>query len=304
MTAPAGTDGGGSPARVPRGHGDRPGSGERLEGPRPVNGPKARTRRATRARPQAGAGTRSVREVLARVPYFQSLSPAEIRALGRRGATRTVAQGDHVFTEGEPCHGLFVIIEGTVDVRQTSEAGREQSLHAEGSAATLGEVPLFDGGGYLASAVAVAPTRLLVLPRGALLALCRRRPAVALAFLETLARRVRRVATLAADLAFREVTERVARHLEVTARAEGRRGGGDHLRARAHAGAARHATWDRPGARRPGTRAAPAERRHRAARPPRHDPGPGPAGHPRSGSTRRRTARLTGLGRGGAGRGL
>jgi CRP-like cAMP-binding protein len=188
----------------------------------PVHVTNAQTSHATRARSQGGAGTRSVREVLARVPYFQSLSPAEVRALLRRGATRTVAQGDRVFTEGAPCHGLFVIIEGTVDVRQTSEAGREQSLHTEGSAATLGEVPLFDGGGCLASAVAAAPTQLLVLPRAVILELCRRRPAVALAFLETLAQRVRRVAMLAADLAFREVTERVARHLEAAARAPGR----------------------------------------------------------------------------------
>lgn len=187
-----------------------------------MNGGKAQTSRATRAEPQPGAGIRAVHEALARVPYFQSLFPSEVRALVRQGATRTVAQGARVFTEGEPCHGLFVIIEGAVDVRQTSEAGREQSLHTEGAGATLGEVPLFDGGGYLASAVAAVPTRLLVLPRAALLKLCRQQPAVALALLETLARRVRRFAALAADLAFREVTERVARHLEATARAEGR----------------------------------------------------------------------------------
>jgi CRP-like cAMP-binding protein len=197
-------------------------SGERPERPRPVTGPNTPTPRATRTRPPAGAGTRSVGAVLARVPYFHSLSPADVRALERRGATRTVAQGGRVFTEGEPCLGLFVIIEGMVDVRQTSEAGREQSLHTEGSGAALGEVPLFDGGSYLASAVAAAPTQLLVLPRAVILALCRRRPAVALAFLETLAQRVRRVAMLAADLAFREVTERVARHLEAAARATGR----------------------------------------------------------------------------------
>jgi CRP/FNR family transcriptional regulator len=87
----------------------------------------------------------------------------------------------------------------------------------------LGEVPLFDGGGYLASAVAVTPARLLMLPRAALLALCQQRPAVALALLQALARRVRHVATLAADLAFREVTERVARYLDAMARADGRR---------------------------------------------------------------------------------
>jgi CRP/FNR family transcriptional regulator len=164
-----------------------------------------------------------VSDVLARVPYFQSLSPAELRELARRGAIRTVARGNRVFTEGEPCHGLFVILEGTVDVRQTSDSGREQSLHTEGPAATLGEVPLFDGGGYLASAVAITPTRLLVLPRAALLALCQQRPVVALALLEALARRVRHVATLAADLAFREVTERVTRYLDAMARADGRR---------------------------------------------------------------------------------
>jgi CRP/FNR family transcriptional regulator len=82
-------------------------------------------------------------------------------------------------------------------------------------------VPLFDGGGYIASAVAVAPTRILFLPRAALLELCRRRPAVALALLETLASRVRRFAELASDLAFREVTQRVARHLEAVGSAGG-----------------------------------------------------------------------------------
>jgi CRP/FNR family transcriptional regulator len=107
-------------------------------------------------------------------------------------------------------------------VRQTSTAGREQVLHTEGPGATLGEGPCFDRGGYVASAVAVAPTRVLLLPRPALLALCHRRPAVALALLESLARRMRRFAELAGDLAFREVTQRVARHLEAVARADGR----------------------------------------------------------------------------------
>jgi hypothetical protein len=62
----------------------------------------AQTSRVTRAWSQAEAGTRSAHEVLTRVPCFQSLPPTEVRALGRRGATRTVAQGDRVSTEGEP----------------------------------------------------------------------------------------------------------------------------------------------------------------------------------------------------------
>jgi CRP/FNR family transcriptional regulator len=90
--------------------------------------------------------------------------------------------------------------------------------------ATLGEAPLFDGEGYIASAVAVVPTRLLLVPRDAVLDLCRRRPDVSLAMLEALARRVRRFAALAEDLAFRRVIERLARHIEADARV-GSRGG-------------------------------------------------------------------------------
>jgi CRP/FNR family transcriptional regulator len=159
--------------------------------------------------------------VLGRVPYFGSLPPAELSSLARRCRARTLGRGEPVFTEGESCKGLFVIAEGTVEVRQTSGTGREQVLHTEGPGATLGEGPCFDRGGYVASAVAVGPTRVLLLPRPALVELCHRRPAVALALLETLARRMRHFAELAGDLAFREVTQRVARHLEAAACADG-----------------------------------------------------------------------------------
>ena len=71
-------------------------------------------------------------------------------------------------------------------MRQVSPRGREQVLHAEGVGATLGKAPLFDGEGYIASAVAVAPTRLLLVPRDAVLDLCRRQPDVALAMLEAM----------------------------------------------------------------------------------------------------------------------
>ena len=55
---------------------------------------------------------------------------------------------------------------------------------------------------------------MLFLPRAEVLQLCQRRPAVALAMLKTLARRVRHFAGIISDLAFRPVAERLARHLE------------------------------------------------------------------------------------------
>ncbi len=154
---------------------------------------------------------------LKRSAYFRKLPPSELERLARRCRPRSLKRGEHAFEAGDPCAGLLVIAEGAVEMRQISPRGREQVLHAEGAGATLGEAPLFDGQGYIASAVAVAPTRLLLLPRDTILDLCRRRPDVSLAMLEAMARRVRGFAALAEDLAFRQVIERLARHIEVGA---------------------------------------------------------------------------------------
>jgi CRP/FNR family transcriptional regulator len=152
-------------------------------------------------------------EVLRRVPYFASLPASELRRLAGCCTTRTLGRGEVLFEEGEPCRGLFIVADGLVEIRQISLRGREQVFHTEGPGATLGEAPLFDGGGYIASAVALEPTRALYIPRDEVLGLCRRRPAVALAMLTTMARRVRHFAGIVSDLAFRPVTERLARYL-------------------------------------------------------------------------------------------
>jgi CRP/FNR family transcriptional regulator len=156
-------------------------------------------------------------KTLQRVGYFASLSEAERRELARCCASRQLGSGEILFEEGQSCSGLFIVAEGAVEVRQISLRGREQVFHTEGPGSTLGEGPLFDRGGFIATAVALAPTRVLVLPRAHLLDLCRRRPAVALAILEALARRLRGFAEIVTDLAFRPVTERLARHLETAA---------------------------------------------------------------------------------------
>jgi len=137
-------------------------------------------------------------EVLRRVPYFGVLPRAELRRLAGRCTARRLGRGQVLFEEDEPCRGLFIVAEGLVEIRQTSARGREQVFHTEGPGATLGEGPLFDGRGYIATAVALAPTRVLFL-------------------LETMARRLRRFAGIVSDLAFHPVTERLARHLQTAA---------------------------------------------------------------------------------------
>lgn len=168
--------------------------------------------------PGTARSTMTNADLLKRVRYFGALPAAELRRLAARCVQRGLGPGEVLFEEGQPCHGLFIVAEGSVEVQQTSLRGREQVFHTDGPGATLGEGPLFDRGGYIATAVATEPTQVLFLRRGDLLDLCRRHPAVALFILETMARRMRRFAEIVSDLAFRPVPERLARYITALAR--------------------------------------------------------------------------------------
>ena len=153
----------------------------------------------------------SAPDLLARIPYFHVLPAPQRAALARRLRSAVFAPRQRVFEEGAPCAGLWIVVEGRIKVFRISPEGREQVLHVEGPGATLGEVPLFDRAGYVASATAQTAARLLWLPRRELDALCQRHPDVAVAIIATLARRVRAFAGLAGDLTLRSVRVRLGR---------------------------------------------------------------------------------------------
>lgn len=154
--------------------------------------------------------TADVVAVLEALPYLACVPRVELERLAARCAWWSVTRGGTVFREGDPSRGLFVITEGRVKLSRLSPAGREQVLHVEGAGASLAEVPVFDGGGYVGTAVALTDARVLFVERQALLALCRRRPDVALGVIAVLARRLRRFAALIEDLSLRDVTGRLA----------------------------------------------------------------------------------------------
>jgi CRP/FNR family cyclic AMP-dependent transcriptional regulator len=153
----------------------------------------------------------SAPDLLARIPYFRVLPAPQRAALARRLRSVVFAPRQRVFEEGAPCAGLWIVVEGRIKVFRISPEGREQVLHVEGPGATLGEVPLFDRAGYVASATAQTAARLLWLPRREFDALCQRHPDVAVAIIATLAQRVRAFAGLAGDLTLRSVRVRLGR---------------------------------------------------------------------------------------------
>jgi CRP/FNR family transcriptional regulator len=174
---------------------------------------------------RAAAVPAAVRDGLRAIPYLAALPADDLAVIGARCTVRLFTRGAIVFEEGAAAAGLWVVLAGRVKVVRMSASGREQVLHAEAPGATLAEVPVFDGGGYVATAVAIDDARLLFVPRSVVLAACRRHGDVALGVIAVLARRVRTFAGLIEDLALRDVTARVAAWLL----GQARRGGGDTL---------------------------------------------------------------------------
>ena len=152
-------------------------------------------------------------ETLRRVSFFAVLPADELRVLAGHCVARSLGKDEMLVAEGDPCDGLFVVQSGAIKVFKMAENGREQVLVIERAGSTVGELAIFAGGNFPASAAAVENSTLLFLPKKEFLDLCRRNSEVALAVIRTLAWRFRYLADLVEELSLKEVSHRLARFL-------------------------------------------------------------------------------------------
>lgn len=152
-------------------------------------------------------------ELLGTSEHFSKLKPGEKLAVAALTLLREYEAGERLFHQEQPAAGFHVVVEGTVNVYRTGVDGREQVLHLMGPGDLCGEVPVFEGDCYPASASAVATVRTLYVPRDRFLVLSRKQPEILLEILAVLSRRLRRFVGLIDDLSLKEVSARVAKYL-------------------------------------------------------------------------------------------
>jgi CRP-like cAMP-binding protein len=142
------------------------------------------------SRERGGSGTH-LSEQLAAHPWLgEALSPLACDALLRGAVERHYAPDEVIYLAGSAARSLYLVLEGRVRVMR-GDGGRAHVLHVEERGGSLGEVPLFEGVSYPATAIAAEPTRCLVLSREAVLGAIRAEPELSLALLSRLAARVR-----------------------------------------------------------------------------------------------------------------
>jgi len=155
----------------------------------------------------------NARDLVAHVPLFAGLAPAELGRLAALTRRRRYRAGDTVFHEGDAGTALYLVQEGEVKIVLTSAEGKEVVVALLGRGDVFGEFALLDGAPRSADAVTTVASDLLSIERTEFLRFLTEQPQVAVSLLAELSRRLRRTDRMVHDAAFLDVRTRLVRVL-------------------------------------------------------------------------------------------
>jgi len=162
---------------------------------------------------------------IARIPLFQGLDRKHYDQLAMIVTDQVFRKGENIFDEEDEGTGFYVVISGRVKIFKLSPEGKEQILHIFGPGEPFGEVAVFTGRRFPASAEALEETRAFFFARKEFMDLISRDPSLALNMLAVLSQRLRRFSGLIESLSLKEVPGRLAAYFLYLQ--EGKKGGED-----------------------------------------------------------------------------
>jgi len=162
----------------------------------------------------------NVSEAIGRAAFFNGLAPELLRQLGSIAVLKRYEAGETIFEEGDPGLGFHLVDQGRVKIFKSSSDGREQLLHLFGPGEPFGEVAIFLGRGYPATAQAMIATRTVFFPRETLRNLISQNPDLAFGLMAVLSQRLVRFAGLLESITLKEAPARLAAF--ILSSAEGR----------------------------------------------------------------------------------
>lgn len=115
-----------------------------------------------------------------------------------------------VFSEGNPCDGLYLVCHGSVKLYHSDRFGRDHILEVAGPGAVLGEMVGSSGGAMSVSAETLTEAQLSFLPHAALVTFVQTHPASAVRLIEALSRELAAARLKTRDLALKSGEGRLA----------------------------------------------------------------------------------------------
>ena len=120
-----------------------------------------------------------IKNLLAHLPLFRQLSPAEIAELARGCRELHPKKGETLFLKGDVPTGFFIVAHGQIKLAFPSAHGGEKVVEIIGAGQSFGEAVMFMEKPYPVSAQALVDSLLLHVAKDALFQAMDRNPALA-----------------------------------------------------------------------------------------------------------------------------
>lgn len=143
--------------------------------------------------------------------YFNDLPEPLLKEIAAHTQLREYQRGEVILWEQDPCHGLHIVEHGGAKIYRVSSQGRQYIIRLLQEGDTFAEVPAFDGGLNPVNVDALETCRVWVIESGKLRALFVSQPLFAQKVLGNFSNMLRNMIRMASEMAFYQVTHRLAR---------------------------------------------------------------------------------------------
>ena len=144
-------------------------------------------------------------------PYFNDIAENLRQDIANHMQLREYQRGDMLMWEGDPCDGLYIMEQGSAKIYRLSPQGRQYIVRVLQEGDTFAEVPAFDGGMNPVNVEALETCRVWVIETEKLRALVLAHPTFAQKVLANFGDMLRGMVRMVSEMAFYQVTHRLAR---------------------------------------------------------------------------------------------
>jgi CRP-like cAMP-binding protein len=152
-------------------------------------------------------------QLLLKVKTFEHISALDIHDFIQAGHVFHTSAQAIIFSEDEPCAGLFVLLSGQVQLCRISAEGQMSIITVLDPVIMFNEVAALDRGANPVTAIALTETALWQISADRLQNFLLQHPNICMELLRILAKRNRQLVTHFQDLSFRTVQARAAKLL-------------------------------------------------------------------------------------------
>ncbi|MEW6241739.1 MAG: Crp/Fnr family transcriptional regulator [Chloroflexota bacterium] len=149
--------------------------------------------------------------LLRRNEYFDTLPKSLLAEIVDHVQLREYERGEVLLWEGDSCDGLYIILQGSAKIYRLSPQGRQYIVRVLQEGDTFAEVPTFDGGSNPVNVEALEMCSVWVVDSEMLRRLVAAHPQFARKVLVNFGAQLRGMVRKVSEMAFYQVTHRLAR---------------------------------------------------------------------------------------------